>query len=186
MILLAENREGLEMPDFGPEHRSHMEEKRHPGHRTASICAWRLLEEGMRRLGYATMPEVRFLEGGKPVFQDEKLYFSLSHSGRLAAIVISDVNCAVDVEVIDRKAEEKLKARCMHPSEIACGMDFFECWTKKECMGKLSGRGMPARPCEIDLTAEKTAFVCEMLSDSEGNAYCLSAVGEVKIKWVKL
>ena len=189
MILLAEIREGLEMPDFGPEYRRHMDEKRHPGHKKASICAWLLLEAGLKRMGCAKMPEVTFLEGGKPVFRDGKKHFSLSHSSRLAAVIISDGNCAVDVEIIDRKAEEKLKNRCMHANEIASGMDFFECWTKKECLGKLSGRGISIRPCEIDLTAEKTAFFTRTVCDSEGKTYFLSAAGEKlpdKIEWMEI
>ena len=187
MLLAAEIREGLEIPEFGPVHRFHMEKKSHPGHRMASISAWKLLEAGLKRLGYEKMPEVAFLENGKPVFRNEKLHFSLSHSGKLAAVVISSQNCAADVEIINRAAEEKLKERCMHPNEVASGMDFFECWTKKECMGKFSGKGIPAKPCEIDLTAEKTEFFCECIRDSEGNAYFLSAICEgTKIEWLKL
>ena len=186
MILLAEIREGLAVPDFGPEYRRHMDEKRHPGHKNASICAWQLLETGMKRLGYAQMPEVCFLKNGKPVFRDVKMHFSISHSGRLAAVIISNENCAVDVEIIDRKMEEKLKNRCMHPNEIVSGMDFFECWTKKECLGKLSGKGLPSKPCEIDLTAEKVVFLCETVADSEGNEYSLSAVGGETIEWLEL
>ena len=186
MLLVCEIREGLSAPDFGPEYCAHAENKRHPGHRTASISAWRLLEAGMRRLGYEKMPEVRFLENGKTVFADEKLNFSLSHSGKLAAAVISEESCAVDVEICGRMIEEKLKKRCMHENEIAAGMNFFECWTKKECIGKLSGRGMPSRPCEIDLTAEETGFFCERISDSNGQEYRLSATCGAKIEWVEL
>jgi len=187
MLLVCEIREGLAAPDFGPEHRSHMEKKRHPGHRKASICAWRLLKTGLKRLGYEKMPEVTFLTNGKPVFRNEKLYFSLSHSGNLAAAVISEENCAVDVEIAERKIEEKLKERCMHENELATGMDFFECWTKKECLAKLSGKGMPSKPCEIDLTSENTEFLCETVFDSDGNAYFLSAVcSDTKIKWIEL
>ena len=189
MILLAEIREGLTVPDFGPEFCIHMDQKRHPGHRSASISAWRLLEAGLKRRGCEKMPEVRFIENGKPVFRDAGLHFSLSHSGNLAAVVISDENCAVDVEITGRNVEKKLKSRCMHENEIAAGMDFFECWTKKECIGKLSGKGMPSRPCEIDLTAEKTAYFCESVCDSEGKSYFLSTAGiklPDKIEWMEL
>ena len=187
MLIVAEIREGLTAPDFGPVYRTHMEEKHHEGHRRDSVCAWRLLAEGLRRMGYENMPEVVFLEGGKPVFRKEKLHFSLSHSGRLAAAVISEENCAVDVEIIDSKMEEKLRMRCMHENESAAGMDFFECWTKKECLGKLNGKGMPSQPCKIDLTKEKTGFFSEVLSDSGHKKYRISAAGfQGKIEWIEL
>lgn len=190
ILLIAEIKDGLPTPNFGSEHRKHMSEKHHAGHRSASVCAWTLLREALLRMGFDAMPDVKFSENGKPFFRNNGVHFSLSHSGKLAAALVSSGNCAIDVECIDRTVGEKLAARCMHANEIAADMDFFECWTKKECLGKLSGRGIPARPCEIDLTQAREAFFCKRISDSTGGRYYLSAVahetGQIETQWMVL
>lgn len=190
MLLIAEIKDGLSALDFGVAYRKHMADKHHEGHRNASICAWSLLAMALRKMGVSRLPEVAFLENGKPVFCEEKLHFSLTHSANLAAALLSWNNCAVDLEKIEVKVENALKARCMHPNEIVAGMNFFECWTKKECLGKLSGRGIGARPCETDLCAQNLPFVCKTVCDSRGERYCLSAVtddGEAaELHWVEL
>lgn len=190
MLLIAEIREGLPVPDFGSEYQNYMSEKHHAGYRSASLCAWTLLREALCSMGFHAMPDVTFSETGKPSFRDHCAHFSLSHSGKLAVALVSDENCAVDVEKIDPNAAEKLSARCMHENEIAAGMDFFECWTKKECIGKLSGNGLPSKPGRIDLTACREAFFTACLSDSCGEKYYLSALahekGELKVKRIEL
>lgn len=190
MLLLAEIKDGLPMPNFGAEHLRHMSEKRHAGHRIASVSAWTLLEKALQRMNYCDMPIVTFSESGKPVFPKNELHFSLSHSGKLVAVLVSSENCAVDVEKIAPNAAEKLSTRCMHENEIAAGMDFFECWTKKECLAKLSGKGLSSRPSAIDLTQTPEAFFCRRILDSSGEPYCLSAITHesipVELLWIEL
>lgn len=190
MLLLAEIKDGLPMPNFGAEHRKHMSEKHHAGHRSASVCAWTLLREALLRMGFDAMPDVKFSENGKPFFRNNGVHFSLSHSGKLAAALVSSGNCAIDVECIDRTVGEKLAARCMHANEIAADMDFFECWTKKECLGKLSGKGLSSRPSAIDLTQTPEAFFSRRILDSSGEPYCLSAIAHenipVELLWIEL
>lgn len=170
--------DGLAPPPFGGEFPGHMQAKAHPSLRAASRSAWNLLALALRELGYDALPQVVFEDGGKPRFADAPLHFSLSHSGRLAAVLVSDAPCGVDIEMIREDVRAKLENRCLSAREKEAGCDFFEIWPKKECIAKLDGRGLPARPGEICTLEEKYAgrfFSCR-LSDSAGESYALSAL----------
>ena len=189
------------IPDFGEEFLQHIQSKNNPQVYAASLTAWNLLANEIKKMGLS-LPEVRFEENGKPYFpnfglfktdfslqnsnfsrisdafsSNSGLYFSISHSGGLAAVMISDFPCGVDVEMIRPEVSEKLYARCMHPEEIRAGMDFFEAWTKKECLAKLSGKGMPGHPSTIN-TLEYTGWHTEKILDSHDRPYILSAITE--------
>lgn len=173
MLLAREIRPDAELPDFGPEFARHMACKTHPEGRIASLNAWSLLAEGLKRLD-APLQSVRFSETGKPYFPDSPLHFSLSHSANFAAALISDSPCGVDIEQV-RPVSEKLVLRCMHPDEIAAGMDFFEAWTKKECLAKLDGDGMKSRPNRVN-SCICTGWFIRSLTDAEGKEYRLCAI----------
>lgn len=167
-----------DLPDFGLDFRAHMAAKRNPGVYRASLAAWSLLAEGLRMLELP-LYEVRFEEGGKPVFAKKNLFFSLSHSGSIAAALISTGRCGVDVEEVRGEISKKLFFRCMHTAEIEAGMDFFSVWTRKECIGKMSGRGINGRLNEINSTNVRGVRWFEgKVEDSEGRNYVLTAVSE--------
>lgn len=173
LLLVRELVPGVQMPDFGPEFMLHMAGKTHPEGRLASLNAWALLAEGLEKLGEPSHA-VTFSETGKPCFTDSPLHFSLSHSGAYAAVLISDTPCGVDIEQL-RPVSKRLAARCMHPEELAAGMDFFEVWTKKECIAKLDGSGMKGHPREASCL-EYGGWHVQRLIDSEGRRYQLSAI----------
>ncbi|MGN1006387.1 MAG: 4'-phosphopantetheinyl transferase family protein, partial [Aristaeellaceae bacterium] len=77
------------IPDFGAALHEHLRAKSNPAVRASSVTAWSLLAEGLRMLGMEKLPEVRFDPSGKPYFVNSPLHFSLSHSGRFAAALIS-------------------------------------------------------------------------------------------------
>lgn len=178
LLLIAEIAEGLRLPPFGTEFEKHMEAKRNPTVYAASSTAWRLLELALQRAGVSEIPQVRFEEKGKPVFADSPLHFSLSHSGRLAAALLSDSPCAVDVEAVKSTVRDDLILRCLNGRELELGCDFFECWTRKECLGKLSGEGLPSRPNQMDsLNPIYTDhFHLQRFTDAAGQEYALSAL----------
>ena len=178
LLLIAEVSEGLSVPDFGSEFKDHMSTKHHPSVRNASCTAWRLLALALEKNGINELPTVRFKETGKPFFADSPLHFSLSHSGKLAAVLLSDTPCAVDIEMVKNDVGNKLMDRCMNEAEKASGCDFFDCWTKKECLGKLSGKGLPARPAAMDSLdpAYTDHFRLYRLTDTSGREYRLCAL----------
>lgn len=179
LLLYREIGSGMpDLPDFGPDFRAHMVAKRNPRVYRASLAAWSLLAEGLRKLGLP-LYEVRFEAGGKPVFAEEKLFFSLSHSGSIAAALISTERCGVDVEEVREEISEKLFFRCMHPAEIEAGMNFFSVWTRKECIGKMNGKGINGRLCEVNSTNVHGGRWFERnVVDSKGRKYILTAVSE--------
>lgn len=85
---------------------------------------------------------------GKPAVDAEGVYVSVSHSGPYAVCAAADVPVGVDVEVV-RSADEKFMRRVCSEAEMAyirVGDDgdcarFWETWTAKEALFKLTGRG---------------------------------------------
>ena len=178
LLLYGEIRPMETIPDFGAALHEHLRAKTNPAVRASSLATWSLLAEGLRRLGLEALPEVRFEPGGKPCFADSPLHFSLSHSGKLAAVLISEEPCGVDVEQLRPEVAVRLHERCLSDAERARSCDFFELWTKKECIAKLDGRGLPSHPCEIDTLDPRWSgrFYTIHVRDSSGQEYALSAL----------
>lgn len=91
---------------------------------------------------------LRWDELGKPTVEHPGVYVSVSHSGPWAVCAVADTPVGVDVEVI-RSAQEKFMRRVCDEQEMACirpGDDgdcrrFWEIWTAKEALFKLTGKG---------------------------------------------
>ena len=91
---------------------------------------------------------LRWEESGKPAADAENVYLSLSHSGAWVLAAIHDKPMGVDVEVF-RSAEQKFMARACSEEEMAyiafgregCYHRFWECWTAKEALFKVTGKG---------------------------------------------
>lgn len=178
LLLYREIADGLEIPDFGTDFSAHLAGKTHPNVRSSSISAWNLLACGLSQLGYKSLPTVAFMERGKPVFTNSPLYFSISHSRGMAAALISEAPCAVDVEIVRPDVSDRMIERCLSEEEKRRGCDFFEIWTKKECIAKLDGSGMPSRPSILDTLDQKYQglFYTHALSASSGEKYFLTAM----------
>ncbi len=89
---------------------------------------------------------------GKPFLPDENIKFSYCHTEGLCAAVISDYECGIDAENMERKAsfaeissrfftadENEYLSSKSFSSEV-----FYEIWTKKEAYLKFTGRGLAA------------------------------------------
>ena len=178
LLLCGEIRPMETIPDFGPALHEHLRAKTNPAVRASSVAAWSLLVGGLRMLGVDAFPELRFDPGGKPHFIDNPLHFSLSHSGNLAAVLISDEPCGVDVEQLRPEVAERLRARCLSDGERARSCDFFEIWTRKECIAKLDGSGMRSHPGEVDTLDARWSqrFFTTRVWDGLGQEYVLSAL----------
>ena len=87
-------------------------------------------------------------ENGKPGVEGDPFYASVSHSGPYVVAAVGDHVLGVDVEVI-RGAEEKFMRRACSEAEMAyirygdagSFQRFWECWTAKEALFKLTGKG---------------------------------------------
>ena len=178
LLLCGEIRPMETVPDFGAALYEHLRGKSNPAVHASSVAAWSLLAGGLRTLGVEALPEVRFGRNGKPYFVNSPLHFSLSHSGNLAAVLISDAPCGVDVEQLRPEVAARLRERCLSNAERARSCDFFEIWTKKECIAKLDGSGMRNHPGEIDTLEPRWShrFFTTRVRDSLGQEYVLSAL----------
>ena len=190
LLLLAQVCASLPTPDFGGDFPAHLSKKRHPELRCASLTAWNLLACGLRMLNVPSLPEIAIAPRGKPCFLDSPLNFSLSHSGDFAAALLSDAPCSVDLERVRPEVAQRMRARCLNAQEQAEDMDFFECWTKKECIAKLDGRGMHAHPTDLNVLDPQYLhrFHCERIQDSAAREYVLSALCDgaeaLNLRWI--
>ncbi len=88
--------------------------------------------------------EIKYLENGKPYFEGNERYISISHSKEDVLVGINKKPIGVDIEVI-RPFEKKLIKRYFTPEEaefIDTEEKFFLVWTVKEAFLKLTGEGL--------------------------------------------
>lgn len=110
---------------------------------------WLLRRAVAGRLGGTpeTAP-LRWDENGKPYVEGAPFHVSVSHSGPYVVCAVDEHVLGVDVEVI-RGAEEKFMHRACSDAEMAyirygdagCYQRFWECWTAKEALFKLTDKG---------------------------------------------
>lgn len=101
--------------------------------------------------------EISRLENGKPVItRPEGFYISVSHSGEVTAVVISDTPVGLDIEEIRDIDFEKIKNGFFAFSDAEKITDkntFFEYFVKKEAESKVSGEGIfKTRKKELSMT----------------------------------
>ena len=86
--------------------------------------------------------EIKRNENGKPYIGGNPLFFSLSHSGNLALIAISDSPCGVDLELVCGKSR-KVVLNSFTPeerNEIDSERDFLKHWGVRESYIKMLGQ----------------------------------------------
>lgn len=97
-----------------------------------------MLVEYAARLVWGECPEVVRPKQGKPCFTGGKRFFSLSHTGSRLLVGVSDFELGVDAER-RREVRPGLVERLTTAQERA-EFDFFELWTLREAIFKLTGR----------------------------------------------
>lgn len=107
---------------------------------------------------------LRYDEDGKPTAPGTGLYVSISHSGAYVVCAVDEEPVGVDVETV-RDVDEKFMRRVCSEEELAYilrGGDrerrFWELWTAKEAVFKLTGHGPLLRLSK--LTLPETVTVC--------------------------
>ena len=136
---------------------------------------------------------------GKPYLKDyPDVHFSLSHSGNMAVLAISDSEVGIDVQE-RRGYQEKVVKRFYHESEIAVieaisdpaekANCFYQMWTAKEAYIKYTGKGMgqDLRSFGVDLANERILeegreiAICKTIP-MENNDYFCSLVCDIKLQ----
>ena len=151
-VYLAPIPAGLEPePVWPPERDDWISAASDAGLRRARYCVWKLLERGISRSFGLQMTDLTFTrQRGK--WSCDRLQFSLSHSGSLAAAAVSNGAVGLDVETdaafSARRRDERQLARDLRrictPAERRALQDSADprvLWTKKECLYKCFGEG---------------------------------------------
>ncbi len=120
-----------------------------------SLCCGLLLQHKLRcyrRTKKRVELRYRYGKYGKPYLRDDPaLYFSLSHSGSFAVLVIADREVGADLQTVRplrdglvrrtlSEAEYKRYTQMVSPEEKRDW--FFRCWCAKESYAKLTGEGL--------------------------------------------
>ncbi len=94
-------------------------------------------------------PVFDYIENEKPVLKDyPEIHFNISHCKNSAVCIVSEHNTAVDISdfrsvkpsVIRRVCSAEEQELLNSSNDIA--RDFIRLWTRKECLAKLSGKGL--------------------------------------------
>ena len=140
-----------------------------------------------RKVDYAALPRTPY---GKPYLEGGP-HFSLSHSGRFAALAVSDQTpVGLDLQQVTDLPWEKLLriAKQQFAKDLAKHLErvgepegrllFFRLWSMYEAYGKLLGRGMAAvKKAPADWAAKTIgeAVFRELPPPAEGYALCVCA-----------
>lgn len=108
-------------------------------------ATWTLLETAMRHAFGISPSEVDFEKKENGKWECDRFCFSLSHSGKYAAVAVSDVPVGVDIEEIsafEKKypphRRERIKNKILSPNESS-DEPLISLWTKKESVYKCLG-----------------------------------------------
>lgn len=145
-----------------------------------SINAWELLFEKLNSDFNINLEncKIKKTSNGKPFI--DGIHFNISHSKNLVSVIISDVECGIDIQHIDSKTNHSLMAKKVLSSEeydsYSKSSDklgyFISQWTKKEAYLKCYNDGI-ARFSDL----KGNYNVCtQKLVDKQNNEYYLSFV----------
>jgi 4'-phosphopantetheinyl transferase len=127
---------------------------------------------------------LQYDEDGKPEVPGTGLFVSVSHSGAYVVCAVDDAPVGVDVETV-RDVDEKFMRRVCSEEELAYvlrGGDrerrFWELWTAKEAVFKLTGHGPLLRLSKLALPENVTVCYTEQFG-------CAMTVarGETRNEW---
>jgi 4'-phosphopantetheinyl transferase len=155
-----------------------------PSERQAKIARYRFEKDKLLSLAAGLLirraigeSPITFGEHEKP-YAESGVYFSVSHSDRVAAIAVDDVEVGLDVEEIPDESRLKIADRFYHPREreyVREAADqcraFCEIWTRKEAVLKMTGEGISTDLAAFDTTA--LPLSAQLYSSGLGD-YCLS------------
>ncbi|MDE7453736.1 MAG: 4'-phosphopantetheinyl transferase superfamily protein [Clostridia bacterium] len=98
--------------------------------------------------------EILRTKNGKPYIGGDPLFFSLSHSGNVALIAISDKPVGVDLEIISNKSRKVILNSFSNEerAEIESERDFLKHWVVREAYIKMLGSTLAAKLKSLKFT----------------------------------
>ncbi len=134
----------------------------------------------------ADAEKIIFNENGKPCFEEEGIYFNISHSRDFAICTFGNKNLGCDIEYIDEKRisaelidrvlteSEKKYLDSMDKNKTA--KEFFRIWTYKESYLKYKGVGIKGlnKSFDIDLVNKKVKENGEVIDNVYFKEYDLN------------
>lgn len=117
-----------------------------------SLKAWTFLNDILYENYGITIndEDIIYNENKKPYFKNNKIFFNISHSKELIAIIIDVKECGIDIEYIDyERSIDKIAKKVLSKKEqkkfkykFNKHKYFFKMWTKKEAYYKFLGIGI--------------------------------------------
>lgn len=144
---------------LSPERQAKVRAYRHEGGQKLSLGAGLLLDSALRRYGLCERKaQYSYGHHGKPHIGG--LHFNLSHSGSMAACAIAPHPVGIDLERTQRRISEALLKRvCSTREQEMVSIEpiaFFDLWTAKEAVLKMTGEGINGDLTAIDLKGVAT------------------------------
>lgn len=114
--------------------------------------AWKLLEQAIEEVYGIKLEDIGVVKEGQK-WNADKCQISISHSGNVVAIAVSEQPVGVDIEEENIDRFEKLRARIVHKDEVLDGVNLCVLWTMKEAVFKRYNRGV-FNPRKINTNTE--------------------------------
>ena len=183
LIFVSRIPEDIEIGAVFPKERNEEIEKyKNPRVKREKYFAWELLRRGAEKYAGVSLKELGIEKNGNGRWVSDRLFFSISHSGDLAAVAVSDTSVGIDVEAV-RRHSEGIEARIMTDSELSelyrmpeteREEQIIKVWTQKESIFKTLDlpRFLPQK-IEVKDYSVKTEIIV-----SGGQKYALSVSSE--------
>lgn len=128
--------------------------------------------------------DIFFNQYGKPYLKNNYIYFNISHSKNMIALIISDNECGIDIEYIDKTRNiEGLSKKVLsskEKEEFDKNKDieiFYKFWTQKEAYYKYKGFGIEYKNLRKEIN--KDNIITKKIKES-GDEYFVSYIEEEK------
>ena len=158
-------------------------------HFKQSFTAWSVLKWALMKDFKIDINKLKLKhnEYGKP-FYDE-IWFSISHSENIVAVVVSNNWCGVDTEIVNdvsldlnKKILTPLenKVFMMLPTKIQKRNYLIRQWVIKEAYYKMTGTGISYEKLTSPIQYPADNIYFEEISDRNDNNYYVAIVGDIK------
>lgn len=152
------------LPDFIQQR---IRRKKQERKRIVSMIGYSLLQKALKEDFAMDLGKVHFLDSGKPVFDDQEIYFNISHSNDLVGVVISNRG-VVGLDIEQFRKFERVETSfsffsLVEQDTILASSDpnrkLIELWSKKEALVKAVGGKMFDMAAHTDVRFSSTFWL---------------------------